>query len=157
MKNWLKKYRFYFLIFISVVLVNLFVLRLSFVSGESMVPTLHDGSCVLLWELAYTPQNGDIVITNADNPLSANLIKRVIAVSGQRVQLTGSQVYVDGALLEEPYLNPKEPAFYADMDFIVPEGSCFLMGDNRKFSKDSRELGCLSNKDILGKVIFRFY
>lgn len=155
MKKILKEILPYCLVILAVLLVNLFVLRLSFVSGHSMEPTLEDGDCVLLWELAYHPLPGDIVITDTDNPIAGHLIKRVIATAGQHVQLTGNQVYVDGILLDEPYLG--ETAFYPEMDFVVPNNACFLMGDNRNHSRDSREIGCLSYEHIMGKVLFRLF
>ena len=154
-KKFFKNFFPYFLVTVTVLLINLFVLRLSFVSGRSMEPTLQNGNCVLLWELAYRPLAGDIVITDNENPIASHLIKRVIATSGQHVQLSGNQVYVDDILLDEPYLG--ETAIYEDMDFIVPDNTCFLMGDNRNHSRDSREIGCLSYEHILGKVLFRLF
>lgn len=155
MKKIIKELFPYFLVILAVFLINLFVLRLSFVSGHSMEPTLEDGNCVLLWELAYRPSVGDIVITDNANPVENHLVKRVIATAGQHVRLTGNQVYVDDVLLEEPYLG--ETAVYTDLDVIVPDNTCFLMGDNRNHSRDSREIGCLSYEHILGKVIFRLF
>ncbi|MCI8514215.1 MAG: signal peptidase I [Lachnospiraceae bacterium] len=155
MKKFVKNFLPYTLIAMAVLFINLFILRFSFVSGRSMEPTLHDGNCVLLWELAYRPLAGDIVITDSENPIKSHLIKRIIATAGQHVRLSGNQVYVDDILLEEPYLG--EIAVYEDMDFIVPDNTCFLMGDNRNHSRDSREIGCLSYEHILGKVLFRLF
>ena len=148
----LLRYTAYLLLFLC---FNLFVARLSFVSGSSMLPTLKNRDCLLLWQLAYQPKPGDIVITDTENPLSSHLVKRVIAVSGQHVQLKGTQVFVDGERLDESYLGSS--CTYADLDLIVPENSVFLMGDNRGYSKDSREIGCLSRDHIMGKVLLRFF
>lgn len=134
-------------------LFSLFVLRLGFVNGESMADTLHSGQPVLIWQPGYRPAAGDVVVTNGANALSQSLTKRVIACGGQRLQIRGGQVYVDGAPLREPYLAPGTETA-PDMDCTVPPGFCFLMGDNRTRSVDSREIGPVANGDILGKVIW---
>lgn len=136
---------------------NFYVLRLAFVFGESMEPTLSPYDCVVVWQLAYRPARGDIVVTGADNTCSQRLIKRVIATEGQQVSLCGNTIYVDGAELEEPYLSSEAGLKYEPLDLTVPAGEAFLLGDNRSHSKDSREFGCFSQKSIKGKVVMRFF
>ena len=85
-------------------------------------------------------------------------IKRVIALPGEHVKITGGSVYINGEKLEEPYLQSDvmtESSNYND--FIVPEGYIFAMGDNRSNSSDCRHFGCIPYNKIEGKVVFRFW
>lgn len=150
-KQTLKKSFPFVLYLTALLLLNTFIIRLAFVNGPSMLPTLHDRECVLVWRFRYQPSCQDIVVTSKNNPLQTNLVKRVIATQGQHVRITSNEIYINDILLTEPYLN--ETAAYEDSDFIVPEGFCFLMGDNRNYSRDSRDIGCISNQEIMGKVI----
>lgn len=140
------------------VVVFLFVFRIIDVKGSSMSPTLSDGDKMLVSDIMYEPQNGDIVVFKKDeyNPDKA-LVKRVIAVEGQEVNIdfeTGS-VYIDGQVLEEDYI---ADLTLTKLDFIgpktVPENCVFVMGDNRNMSTDSRktEIGMVDKRLIVGKV-----
>lgn len=148
----IKSGQIYFIIALTLIFCNLFVCRLAFVYGKSMEPSLREKDCVLVWKWFYTPKNGDIIITNNKNPLGQNLVKRVIAVEGQRVKLYQNQLYVDGQKIEEEYLKNQKVS-NQDMELTVPKQMVFLMGDNRLESKDSREIGCISYDAIEGKVI----
>ena len=127
--NWL-------LLFLLVLGCNLFVVRLAIVHGVSMEPTLQQYDFLVVWQLGYTPEKGDIVVTTRDNPLKQNVIKRVAGIGGETVvyEQNGGAVSV-----------------------TVPKGQVFLMGDNLDHSTDSRALGCFSEKDICGKVILRIF
>lgn len=83
-----------------------------------------------------------------------NLIKRVIAVPGDSIEVKDGVVTVNGVILNEPYINTvtNKAAYYEK----IPEGMYFCMGDNRNVSLDSRELGLISGDDMIGKVVFRF-
>lgn len=118
-----------------------------------MQPTLQEKDCVLVWKFHYTLQPGDIIITNKDNVLSQNLVKRVIAAEGQTVRFEKDSVWVDGVKLEEEYIAQDETVEYEEKEFVVSKGEVFLMGDNRNHSKDSREVGCFSKESIAGKVV----
>ena len=145
------------LIFLGLVIIcNLFVVRLAFVHGRSMEPTLHENECVVVWQLIAHIEAGDIVVTDRKNVYSENLIKRVIALGGQHVFLRGNQVYVEGVPLEEPYLSGHLDIHYTELDLIVPEGMVFLLGDNRGNSRDSRDIGCVPLEEIKGKVFLLF-
>ena len=90
-------------------------------------------------------------------------VKRVIATEGQSVNINGDgEVYVDGQLIAEPYLDGHQvtyPKSYSKISFplTVQPGEVFVMGDNRLDSKDSRDIGCVDIRKILGRVMFRFY
>ncbi len=146
---------------VILVLVFSFALRIIQVEGESMEKTLYQGQRLIVWGAGYTPERGDVVIVDSYTSYGRPLVKRVIALGGDTVDIdfdTGT-VQVNGEVLEEPYLS--EPTWLSyDVDFpiTVPEGTVFLMGDNRNNSLDSRssKVGCIDNRDILGKVLLRF-
>ena len=101
---------------------------------------------------------GDIVVV--DRYTEDSLVKRVVAKGGDTLTITDSyHVYVNGELLEEPYTRGVTVPRDIKGPVVIPEGCYFVMGDNRTVSKDSRmnEIGIVSEKDIVGKVVFRFW
>ena len=144
-----------------VVMLFTFVIRMIGVDGHSMVPTLQDGDRLLvLNSMLYDDYKyGDIVVLRKSSFLSEPIVKRVIATEGQTVDIdfsTGS-VYVDGVLLKEDYIN--ELTFEeegTEFPLTVPEGSIFVMGDNRNHSNDSRDsrLGTVDTRFVIGKAVF---
>lgn len=147
---------------VAVVLVFTFVGRTAVVSGSSMVPTYHDGDRMLISALGYSPKQGDIVVFADKGGDDENLIKRVIATEGQTVDIdfeTG-EVTVDGVVLDEPYINETTHE-EGNMEFpaTVPEGHCFVMGDNRNNSRDSRfkSIGMVDERLILGRAYWQIF
>ncbi len=144
------------------VLVFLFFFRAVQVSGTSMEPTLMNGDKIILRSIGYTPERGDVVVVDGYTRYGEPLVKRVIALGGDEVDidLTTSDVYVNGERLEEPYLGSMISSL-GDVTFplIVPEGTLFVLGDNRRVSLDSRssKIGFIDSRDILGKVVFRIF
>ena len=146
---------------LAVVVLFTFVIRMIGVDGHSMVPTLQDKDRLLvLNSMLYDDyQYGDIVVLRKPTFLAKPIVKRVIARSGQTVDIdfsTGS-VYVDGVLLKEDYIN--ELTFTEEgtvFPLTVPEGSIFVMGDNRNHSNDSRDsrLGTVDTRYVIGKAVF---
>ena len=134
-------------VLIFFVVVFTFFVRLIGVDGTSMYPTLEDHSIMLVSNLNYTPEKGDIVVLRkegfyGDQPI----VKRIIATGGDTVDIdpvTGD-VLVNGEALDEPYIAEKINTLekMGDMTYpqTVPEGCVFVMGDNREWSKDSRLL-----------------
>ena len=149
---------------LAVVLLFAFVVRLIGVDGHSMVPTLQDGDRLLVLNsiLDNDYQYKDIVVLRKESFMEEPIVKRVIATEGQTVDIdfaTGS-VYVDGELLEEDYIN--ELTFVdegTEFPLTVPEGSIFVMGDNRNHSDDSRnsDLGTVDTRYVIGKAVFLLF
>jgi signal peptidase I len=104
------------------------------------------------------PQPGDIVVLDDPTGSVPTLIKRVVAVGGQTVDLQDGTVLIDGVALEEPYTHglPSEPMI-VEMPYTVPEGSVWLMGDYRTNSADSRVFGSVPLTEVHGKAMFRFW
>ncbi len=149
---------------LAVVLLFTFVIRLIGVDGHSMVPTLQDGDRLLVLNamLDNDYEYGDIVVLRKDTFLEEPIVKRVIATEGQTVDIdfVSGAVYVDGELLEEDYIN--EPTYVeegTEFPLTVPEGSIFVMGDNRNHSSDSRssDLGTVDTRYVIGKAVFLLF
>ncbi len=148
---------------ICCVLIFVFVARVIDVKGHSMEPTLVEGDKIIITRLAGDYDRGDIVVLRQESFREEPLVKRIIAVGGQTVDIDfdAGIVYVDGEALIEPYVNELtyEPEDFESYErpLLVPEGSVFVMGDNRNNSTDSRRstIGCVDTRCILGKVIFR--
>ena len=148
---------------VTVVLLFTFGVRLIGVSGPSMQDTLYTGDQLLVLNAMFCDfKAGDVVVINdhtAQGTLNETLVKRIVAMGGQTVDIDFGKgiVYVDGAALDEPYI--KEPT-YSDEGMTFPltlaEDEVFVMGDNRNHSTDSRDtrlgpvkVGCLQGKALL--------
>lgn len=152
---------------VVLVLVFTFFGRLTRVDGNSMDNTLQDNQLLLVWSLGYTPQQGDVVVLNKTTATHLDgvaIVKRVIAVGGQTVDIdyATSTVYVDGEPLDEPYIWEPMVDIYGDRGSThieVPEGSIFVMGDNRNDSDDSRDnlIGTIDEDYVLGKAVFSIF
>ena len=148
------------------VLLFTFVARIIVVSGPSMENTLVEGDLILVWSLGYTPKQGDVVVLTQENYQEDSIVKRVIAVEGQRVDIDYSSgtVYVDDVPLEEGYTKERMllPSYGEGVNHVtVPEGCLFVMGDNRNESADSRlpAIGIVDTRCVIGRgvtVIFPF-
>ena len=147
---------------LGIVLLFAFVVRIVLVSGPSMRETLQDGDRLLVvnnW-LCGDYQKGDVVIFQKESFEDGEaIVKRVIATEGQTVHIDfdAGVVSVDGAALDEPYI--PEPTWLDEglrFPLTVPEGSIFVMGDNRNHSKDSRhtDLGPVDTRHVIGKAVF---
>ncbi|HEX4983304.1 MAG TPA: signal peptidase I [Ilumatobacteraceae bacterium] len=147
------------------ILVRTFLLAHFVVDGTSMRTTLETGDRVFVNKLSYRlhePNRGDVVVLHQiGGSAERDLIKRVIALPGETIEIHSCQVIIDGRLLEEPYLDPTvvTPGNCGG-DYPatpVPDDSVFVMGDNRSGSSDSRALGPIHESDLVGRAFVVFW
>ncbi len=145
---------------VAVTLLFLFCFRVFSVDGPSMKPTLQPEDKIVVSNIGYTPKQGDIIVLSGADNYKKPIVKRVIAVAGDTVDInfTTGIVTVNGK--EEKY-SDELTTQQADIAFplTVPEGCVFVLGDNRGVSLDSRSsrIGCVDERKIVGKVLFRIY
>lgn len=166
------------------VLIKTFLVQAFWIPSGSMIHTLEINDRVLVNKLSYLfgdPEQGDVVVFDPpfgveddsepllqaivrnvaeslglQTPAVEDLIKRVVAVGGQQIEIKDSQVLIDGVPLDEPYLD--ESAFMPDFSPVqVPDGMVFVMGDNRPRSQDSRRFGPIANDSIVGRAFVRVW
>ncbi len=136
----------------------------SMVQGISMQPTLQDGQRLFISRVNYMltePQRGDIIVFNSPQPRTENespLIKRVIGIPGDVIEIIDMEVYLNGVLLPEPYINePCNRVHCRDDRWDLGAEECFMMGDNRNHSNDSRSFGVVTSDLIIGEAVLRFW
>ena len=142
------------------VLVFSFFFRIIQVDGASMVPTLQNGDKLIVWGAGYEPQRGDVVIVDSYTAYGKPLVKRVIAKGGDTISIDYASgiVTVNGEVLDEDYIaEPTYLGYDVEFPYTVPEGTVFVMGDNRNNSTDSRDtrVGCVDERDIMGAAVLR--
>jgi signal peptidase I len=128
------------------------------ISGPSMENTLHSGQFVLVNKLAYlfhAPERGDVVVLQEPDVPSRDLIKRIIGLPGDTIKLDGTNVWINGVLLNEPYITQKSNPGAETMK--IPANDYFVMGDNRPISEDSRYFGFVPRDFIIGKAILVYW
>ncbi|GIP34738.1 signal peptidase I [Paenibacillus sp. J2TS4] len=154
--DWVKSISFALLV---VVIVNQFIFSQSMVDGYSMEPTLENGERLLVNRILYrfqAPQIGDVVIFKDPDPQNGRteyLVKRVVAVAGDQVEIRAGELYVNGQPVEEKYTKTA----IEDGDFgpyTVEDNHVFVLGDNRKrnASRDSRIFGEIAKSSIVGRA-----
>jgi signal peptidase I len=125
--------------------------------GPSMQPNLYVGYRMMTEKVTYyfhEPERGDIIIAEQPNG-QTNLVKRVIGLPGETIESRNGHTYINGALLDEPWVTHFGGRYYPPM--IMPEGFVFIIGDNRPVSHDSRVIGPVPIENISGRVIFIYW
>lgn len=127
------------------------------VDGLSMNPTLQHGEYVLVSRLSYktgVPARGDIIVFSFPMDQKQDLIKRVIGLPGETIEIRSGEVLVNGAKLDEPYI-AQSPVYNGT--WTVGEGQLFVLGDNRNDSKDSHQWGLLPIENVIGKALLIYW
>ena len=150
------------LLFIGVVYVLINLVSVRFVvDGPSMLPTFNTGQFLLVSRLDYLmgePQRGDVVVFHFPHDTEQDYIKRVIGLPGETLEIRNTALYINGRLIDEPYLHEDCEVFScADGFWQLGQDEYFVMGDNRHQSSDSRSFGPIQRDYFLGRVIFRYW
>ena len=154
-----KKNNFFYSIIIIVILISFikfFILECIQVRGVSMYPTLQNKDCLLINKFEYiinNPKVGDIIVFRTVS--NKKMIKRIVALQGDVIEIIKGQVIINDVVLKEPYV--VEYSLENMKRKVVAPDTVFVLGDNRIKSKDSRfeEIGYVYNEDIIGKLFFR--
>lgn len=152
---------------VLVIVIRMFVFKPFIVDGPSMQPNFHTGERLIVSEWIYhlrAPHRGEVVVFHA--PDGRDYIKRVIALPGETVSGKDGKVYVDGTVLDEPYIQEAADRYKQEFggdyttpfeETVVPKGSVYVMGDNRVDSKDSRMIGTITYGKIVGRADIKFW
>lgn len=152
--------------FIVVALLIMFCIRQFLytsvtVSGESMEPTINHDERIIVTKFQSIHRFDIIIFYSAQ--FDDRFIKRVIGLPGDEVEMKDDQLYINGHLFEEPYVDALKASKHRgerlteNFKLTVPEGEYFVLGDNRKNSRDSRQMGPVHEKYLVGKATFRIY
>lgn len=149
---------------VMVILIQHFIFTPVKVDGASMLPTLQDGDSALLWKLGYEPRAFDVIVFEVSE--GQYYVKRIIGLPGQSIEVVEDQLYVDGIVVPEPYLDKDTNSgdtFTWDFTLQevcqfqscekIPPGYYLVLGDNRPLSVDSRQIGLIHENQILGHVV----
>lgn len=137
--------------------VHLFLAQATVVYGQSMEPNLHAQQRLIVDKLSYrlhSPQRNDIVVVDLPH-MDEMLVKRIVALPGERVEVRRGVVYVNGVSIPEPYAH--DLTAYDMAPIMLGPLSYFVMGDNRGNSNDSRSFGPIARDDIVGRVWLRYW
>ena len=142
----------YMVIIAVVVLFRTYIATPVRVDGDSMVPTFEDGQILILNKLDREYERMDVVVFDYKND---RLIKRVIGLPGETVEIKDSTLYINGEEVSD-YKDDVKTADYK-LNVTIPEGYYFVLGDNRGISADSRLIGLVSENDLKGTICFRLF
>ena len=147
---------------VAIMVIFTFMFRIVGVSGPSMEETLQDGDWLIVSAFITEPERGDIVIITQPNAFNEPIVKRVIAIEGDTIDIDfeNATVKINGKIINEPYLGSPTSIDEGAWQYPITlkEGQVFVMGDNRMHSSDSRspDIGLIEEHYILGQVLMRF-
>lgn len=127
------------------------------VRGTAMLPTLKDGDRILIERNPKQLARGDIVVFYYPHDTRGSMIKRIVGLPGETIEIRETQVVLNGQVLAEPYIDPKNQFSRSQPPEKVPDDSYYVMGDNRENSNDSRIWGPLHRKFIYGKYMGKYF
>lgn len=145
----------YIIIILVVILVRMFIITPVQVIGSSMYPTLEAKEILLLNKKLISGDKYnrfDIVVIKYNNE---TIIKRIIGLPGENIEYLDNTLYIDGEIVKENFSHSDTQDF--DTDDVIPDDSYFVLGDNREVSMDSRIIGFIDKKDIVGKANIRLF
>ena len=146
-------------VLVMLVLLHAFVIEPVRVRSDSMEPTLSSGAMLLIDKVTFhgrDPRRGEVIVTT-DPRTGGSIVKRIVAIGGDSVGIEDGQLIVNGARVDEDYIeNSGMDGFFFGPD-VVPAGHVFLLGDNRADSVDSRAFGPVAVDDIEGRVLARLW
>lgn len=151
----------YIFVAVTVLLLVIYVVSLQQVVGPSMEPNFNDGDVLILNKLRYRVlkiKRGDVIALRS--PDSKNFIKRVIGIPGDHIEYKNNALYINGEKYDEEYLKDTITSDFKLEDLnvsVIPENQYFVMGDNRSNSTDSRFIGLIAKKNVIGKISFRIF
>jgi signal peptidase I len=129
------------------------------IEGQAMKPALNDGDRVMMTSRFDPLARGEIIIFYYPGDTSKSYVKRIIGLPGEEIEIAGDKVFINGQLINEPYLNLTVTPRYsrnANKEKILAN-NYFVMGDNRNYSSDSRDWGTVPYELIYGKFVNRYY
>ncbi|MHA6260211.1 signal peptidase I [Sporosarcina sp. CAU 1771] len=147
--------------FILAILIRQFLFTPVIVSGESMEPTFENDNRIVIAKV-HTLNHFDMIVFHAPGS-EDDFIKRVIGLARDVIVMKNDELMINGKVYQEDYVHSnKEKIFIGqkltqDFEVTVPKGHVFVLGDNRRRSRDSRDIGFINEESIVGKVAFRFY
>lgn len=127
------------------------------IDGSSMEPNLHHGEFVIVSKINYRfgePERGDVVVFDFPRNITQEYIKRVIGLPGEHILVEDGNVYVNEIILSEPYLI-MEPQY--EGEWVVPEDTLFVLGDNRNNSSDSHTWGIVPMNNVIGEALVVYW
>ena len=135
------------------------------VDGRSMDPTFCNGDMLLTDKFTYRfrdPERYEIIVFKSPVSVGRDLIKRIIGLPGETVEIRGQSVYVNAQKLPENYLPKNRPtdghkAMVEGKPIVIPQGEYIVMGDNREHSSDSREFGTIKREAMIGRSLLRYW
>jgi signal peptidase I len=145
------------LVAVAFLVVNALIGRFR-IEQVSMQPNLHEGEYVIVDKVSYAlrqPERGEIVVLKNPNRGQPDLIKRLIGLPGETIEVRGGQVFIDSQPLVEPYINP--PMGLEQAPLALEADQYFVMGDNRSNSEDSRRFGARPGGDIVGRALIIYW
>ena len=127
------------------------------IDGSSMEPNLHHGEFVIVSKINYRfgePERGDVVVFDFPRNITQEYIKRIIGLPGEHILVEDGKVYVNEIMLSEPYLI-MEPQY--EGEWVVPEDTLFVLGDNRNNSSDSHTWGMVPMNNVIGEALVVYW
>lgn len=163
---WKKSRKISFFLLLLLLIIGYFVYKPSEIFGTSMAPTLTEGDHILVETVGKIKRFDGIVFYDKG---ARPVVKRVIGLPGDTLYYHNDRLFINGKVMHEPYLEPLKDEHFSGLltsNFtldqatgspVIPEGEYFVMGDNRRFSFDSRHYGNISNRSIIGKVVVIYF